>query len=91
MPREEFLRANSLSSKPILALLPGSRKQEIKGNLSRMLEAASSMKDCQIVIAGAPGISPSFYDKYLHSLPSRKDCPSTSRKSSLKWRMLAGS
>ncbi|MBR5963182.1 MAG: lipid-A-disaccharide synthase [Bacteroidaceae bacterium] len=77
VPREEFLRANSLNSKPVLALLPGSRKQEIKGNLSRMLEAASSVTDCQIVIAGAPGISPSFYDKYLHSAPSRKDSPET--------------
>lgn len=65
--REEFLRANALQDKPILALLAGSRKQEIRSNLPRMLEAAKETQGCQIVIAGAPGIDASFYDEFLPS------------------------
>ncbi|GBU07572.1 lipid-A-disaccharide synthase [Bacteroidales bacterium] len=63
---EEFVAANNLtSSKPIIALLAGSRKQEIKDNLPPMIEATRSFADCQVVIAGAPGIEPSLYDKYI--------------------------
>lgn len=68
--REEFLRANALQDKPILALLAGSRKQEIRSNLPRMLEAAKETHGCQIVIAGAPGIDASFYDEILPSFPN---------------------
>lgn len=62
---ERFLSDNRLNGKPIVALLAGSRRQEIKDNLPRMLQAARSFPDCQFVVAGAPGIEPSYYQKYL--------------------------
>ena len=52
------MSANGLSAKPVIALLAGSRKQEIKDNLPDMLRAAASFPDYQLVLAGAPGISP---------------------------------
>ena len=62
---EEFVQSNGLSSRPIIALLAGSRKQEIKDNLPDMLRAASAFPDYQLVLAGAPGISPDYYKKYV--------------------------
>ena len=62
---EEFVKSNGLSSKPIIALLAGRRKQEIKDNLPDMLRAASAFPDYQLVLAGAPGISPEYYRKYV--------------------------
>ncbi|WP_281644198.1 lipid-A-disaccharide synthase [Bacteroides zoogleoformans] len=62
---EDFVHVNGLSGKPIIALLAGSRKQEIKDNLPDMLRAAASFPDCQPVLAGAPGISPKFYKQYV--------------------------
>ena len=54
------------STKKIIALLAGSRKQEIKDNLPAMLEAASAYRqDYRIVVAGAPGIEPAYYDKFI--------------------------
>ena len=65
--KEEFCRRNGLEpSKPIIALLAGSRKQEIKDNLPAMIAAAQNFADYQIVVAGAPAIPPSFYKKYLN-------------------------
>lgn len=64
--KEQFCqRLNLESSRPIIALLAGSRKQEIKDNLSRMMEASRSFPQYQFVIAGAPGITPEFYSHYL--------------------------
>ncbi len=63
--RGRFLSDNRLSEKPIVALLAGSRKQEIKDNLTRMLQAARNFPDYQFVVAGAPGIEPDFYQKYM--------------------------
>lgn len=62
---DEFTRANGLSSQPIIALLAGSRKQEIKDNLPDMLRAAAAFPDYQLVLAGAPGISPDYYKRYV--------------------------
>ena len=63
---DEFVTSNSLSEKPIVALLAGSRKQEIKDNLPMMLEAAKPFVDkYQLVLAGAPGINPAYYQKYV--------------------------
>jgi lipid-A-disaccharide synthase len=61
---ERFTERNQLSGKPIIALLAGSRKQEIKDNLPFMLSAASVFGDYQPVIAGAPGINPDFYHPF---------------------------
>ncbi|MCD8292186.1 MAG: lipid-A-disaccharide synthase, partial [Prevotellaceae bacterium] len=58
---EHFLSAG----KPVIALLAGSRKQEIKNNLPAMLEAADAFPSYQPVLACAPGISPDFYWGYL--------------------------
>lgn len=63
--KEDFRKAGGLSSKPIIGLLAGSRKQEIKDNLPDMIRAASSFTDYQLVVAGAPGISSEYYQQYL--------------------------
>ena len=60
-----FVRENNLDSKPIIALLAGSRKQEIKDHLPDMLRAASAFPEYQLVLAGAPGISPDYYHEYV--------------------------
>ena len=65
MNREEFLKTHRLPDKPIIALLPGSRKSEIKNNLAIMEEAAASLTDYQIVVAGAPGLDIAEYGFYL--------------------------
>jgi lipid-A-disaccharide synthase len=62
---KEFISINNLPDKPIIALLAGSRKQEISGCLPRMLEAAMHFSQYQIIIAGAPGIDLDFYNSYL--------------------------
>jgi lipid-A-disaccharide synthase len=67
---DEFTIRNRLADKPIIALLAGSRKQEIKDNLPFMLEAAATYGDYQPVIAGAPGIDPDFYRPYLVNYPA---------------------
>ncbi|MCD8287644.1 MAG: lipid-A-disaccharide synthase, partial [Porphyromonadaceae bacterium] len=60
-----FIEENRLSDKPIIALLPGSRLAEIHDNLKIMIEAASAFPAYQLVIAGAPGVSPDFYRPYV--------------------------
>ncbi|MDD4777392.1 MAG: lipid-A-disaccharide synthase [Fermentimonas sp.] len=66
----DFINSNNLPDKPIIALLAGSRKQEIEGNLPSMLESVESYTDgYQIIIAGAPGIDHEFYKKYTASNP----------------------
>lgn len=64
----EFKKRNNLANKPIIALLAGSRKQEIDDNLPYMIRAAASVagEDYQLVVAGAPGIANGYYDKYLN-------------------------
>lgn len=61
-----FLAENQLDTRPIIALLPGSRKQEIAVKLPIMLEAAASFaSEYQIVIAGAPALPHTFYTPFL--------------------------
>ncbi|KAA6341965.1 Lipid-A-disaccharide synthase [termite gut metagenome] len=60
-----FTKENGLNNKPIIALLAGSRKQEIKDNLPDMLKAASGFSDYQLVLAGAPGIAREYYNRYV--------------------------
>ena len=56
------------SALPIIALLPGSRKQEVRDNLRRMLEAAAPYaKDYQLVLAAAPGLEDEFYAEQIKS------------------------
>ena len=61
----EFKRRHGLSDKPIIALLAGSRRQEIKDNLPAMIEAASRFVDYQLVLAGAPSIPSEYYARFL--------------------------
>ena len=53
------------SAPPIIALLAGSRKQEIKDNLPAMLEAVKQFPDYQCVVAGAPGIEDAYYEEFI--------------------------
>lgn len=62
---EQFVTRNNLEDKPIIALLAGSRKQEIKDNLPAMIEAVSDLSDYQLVLAGAPSIDDDYYAKYI--------------------------
>lgn len=61
----EFVQNQNLDQKPIVAILPGSRKQEISKMLEVMLSIAPFYKDYQFVIAGAPSIDPGFYDPFI--------------------------
>lgn len=64
--KDEFCDRNNLDkNKPIIALLAGSRKQEIKDNLPMMIQTASLFADYQMVLAGAPSIDDDFYNKYV--------------------------
>jgi len=56
-----FKSLNKLSDKPIIALLPGSRKQEIKTMLPLMLSVRNQFPDYQFVIGAAPSLEESFY------------------------------
>lgn len=71
--REDFCDRNSLvTDKPIIALLAGSRKQEIKDNLPAMIKSAMNYADkYQLVLAGAPSIDREYYDMVLAGI---KDC-----------------
>jgi lipid-A-disaccharide synthase len=62
---ENFRIKHQLSSKPIIAILPGSRKQEIKAKLPIMLEALKDYQQYEILIAGAPSLEEEFYKPFL--------------------------
>jgi lipid-A-disaccharide synthase len=62
-----FRKENQLNDLPIIALLPGSRKQEITKMLSVMLSVANDFKEYQFVIAGAPSQEYSFYQQFITS------------------------
>jgi len=61
----EFRAEHELNEKPIIAILPGSRKQEIKKMLSVMLSVVNDFPDYQFVIAGAPSQEFSFYQPFI--------------------------
>ena len=63
-----FRKMHGLSEKPIIALLPGSRKQEIKRMLQKMLEVAPAFPDYQFVVAGAPSIDQAYYEVVLQEI-----------------------
>lgn len=62
---KSFRNENNLNEKPIIAVLPGSRKQEISKMLSVMLSVANDFPDYQFVIAGAPSQEYDFYAPFL--------------------------
>lgn len=70
--RSDFRTSNKLDERSIIALLPGSRKQEIKIKLPIMLEATKQWQaDYQLVVAAAPGQTPSFYEPFLKNYGAR--------------------
>lgn len=62
---DHFIAENQLENKPIIALLPGSRKQEIAKMLSIMLSVVNDFPEYQFVIAGAPSQEFEFYKQFL--------------------------
>ena len=61
----EFCEKNGLQpDKPVIALLAGSRRQEIKSNLPAMIRVASEFSNYQLVLAGAPGIEDDYYNTF---------------------------
>ncbi|MBQ0062911.1 MAG: lipid-A-disaccharide synthase [Prevotella sp.] len=60
-------------SKPIIAILAGSRRQEIKDNLCQMLKAAEAFPQYRFIIAGAPSIEDDFYQQQLQK-SKRRGC-----------------
>jgi lipid-A-disaccharide synthase len=60
---DNFLAINNIENSKIIALLPGSRKQEISTMLPLMINATANFSDYHVVIAGAPSITPEFYNE----------------------------
>jgi lipid-A-disaccharide synthase len=60
----DFFQQNKLTEKPLIALLPGSRKQEISRMLQVMLMMVPGFPEYQFVIAGAPSVDLAFYEKF---------------------------
>ena len=75
---EEFCTENLLDThRPILALLAGSRLQEIKDNLPAMIEVAERFEDFQMVLAGAPSIEDKYYEQFVKGTPVKMVCNKT--------------
>ena len=73
-PKAAFLDCNQLDQSPIIALLPGSRKQEISAILPVMLATAQQFPEYQWVIAQAPGVEDDFYNSFVGSIPQVHRC-----------------
>lgn len=63
--REQFKKDHLLNEKEIIALLPGSREQEVTKMLDLMLSVRPFFKDYQFVIAGAPSLPKEYYQKFV--------------------------
>lgn len=69
---DAFRKDNGLDARPVIALLAGSRKQEVHSNLRHMVKAAKPYaKDYQLVLAAAPGLDDDFYKKQTAELDIR--------------------
>ncbi|MEP6610875.1 MAG: lipid-A-disaccharide synthase [Mucilaginibacter sp.] len=64
-PDENFVGNNRLADKKIIALLPGSRRQEISRLLPEMVAVAEKFPDHQFVIAGAPSFTADYYSQFI--------------------------
>ena len=64
-PDSDFYQRHQLSDKKIIALLPGSRKQEISRLLPDMIAVAKEWPDYQFIVAGAPSFEDTYYDQYV--------------------------
>lgn len=63
--RAAFLQENGLEDRPVVALLAGSRRQEINSCLPEMIRAAAAFPGYQFVVAGAPSADRELYDRHL--------------------------
>ncbi len=63
---EDFVKRHQLEHKPIIALLPGSRRQEIAHLLPMLIRIKENFPEYQFLISGAPGIADDFYKKYTN-------------------------
>ncbi|MBR5085073.1 MAG: lipid-A-disaccharide synthase [Prevotella sp.] len=64
---EQFCQRHQLDKRPVVALLAGSRQQEIKDNLPAMIQVAARLPEYQFVVAGAPSIDDAYYAKFLEN------------------------
>lgn len=68
--QDKFTVNQEVSNKPIIAILPGSRKQEISKKLPLMLKVAANYSNTyQIIVAGAPGQTKEYYEPFLANYP----------------------
>jgi len=70
-PEGDFLENNHLSGKKLIALLPGSRRQEISRLLPEMISVSEQFPDYRFVVAGAPSFKKEYYEQFFHE----KDIP----------------
>ena len=63
--KSDFRKKNNLSEKPVVAILPGSRQQEIATMLPLMLSIKNDFPDYQFVVGAAPSVHPQFYEKII--------------------------
>jgi lipid-A-disaccharide synthase len=69
---QSALASGGVGSRAVIALLAGSRKQEIKDNLPAMIAATSHLADrYQLLLAGAPSIEPEYYEQFISGTPVR--------------------
>ncbi len=74
---EVFRRENGLDERPIVALLAGSRRGEIRDNLPLMADLAKKFPDRQFVVAGVPWLERSLYERYMAGSGIRYVCDKT--------------
>ena len=74
---EEFRKRNGLDSRPIIALLAGSRRGEIRDNLPLMALLSRKFPDHQFVVAGVPWIEQGLYEQYMAGSDIRYVCDQT--------------
>lgn len=75
--REEFIAANHLDERPIVALVAGSRKNEIKENLPNMVSLSKRFPAYQFVVTAVPWLDKSLYDELLNGSDVRYLCNQT--------------
>ena len=74
---EEFRRRNGLDSRPVIALLAGSRRAEIRKNMPLMARLAERFPGHQFVVAGVPWLDPALYEEHIAGSPIRYVCNQT--------------
>lgn len=68
-PGPDFIQKNGLAEKPVIALLPGSRRQEIERLLPDMLQVAARFPDHHFAVAAAPSFTEDYYRQFIGAQP----------------------